>query len=110
MITAKTAKELYDNSGHEVEQFLKSQVKPLVIKAASSGKLKITIHLGSLAQFDYLDSKITPLHNAVVEKLKTLGFMCSIECYGDKYVPPGLRDDDGNGPIHQNFGIYIEWY
>jgi len=109
MITAKATKEIYDNSGHEIEQFLKRQVEPLVIKAASSGKLNVIIHLGSLEQFDYLDSKITPLHNGVVEKLIALGFMCHIECYGDKYVPPGLRDDDGNGPVHRNFGIYIGW-
>ncbi len=30
--------------------------------------------------------------------------------YGEKYVPPGLRDDhDGSGPEYRNYGYIVSW-
>lgn len=109
MITAKEAKELYDESGHEVEQFLKYTVEPEVTKAAKGGKREVMIYLGSIPPFSYAHSTITPLQTAVINKLKELGYLAEIKAYGEKYVPRGLADDDGNGPQHQNYGIQIWW-
>lgn len=109
MITATQAKELYDQSGVEVEQFLKHTVEPEVTKAAKSGKRQAFIHLGSLESYRFLDSVITPVHRQALDQLKLLGYRTVIKWGGDKYVPRGLVDDDGNGPIHQNYGIQIEW-
>lgn len=109
MITAKEAKELYDKSGQEVADYLKYTVEKEVVKAAEGGKRQVTIHLGSLEPFCYLDGVITPLQKAVEWKLKELGYRAEIKLYGDKYVPRGLADDDGNGPKHQNYGIQISW-
>jgi hypothetical protein len=109
MITAKEAKQLYDESGAEVDHFLKSKVEINVVSAAKSGKRTTFIDLGSLKSFDYLDQTITPLQKAVVAKLTELGYRAEIKLDGDWYVPRGLQDDDGNGPSHQNYGIQIGW-
>ena len=109
MITAKEAKELYDQSGQEVEDFLKHNVEQAVVKAAEGGKRQVFIHMGSVKQFEYLDRTITPLQQAVADKLKTLGYRADIKLDGDKYVPRGLADDMGNGPTIQNYGIQISW-
>lgn len=109
MITAKEAKELYDQSGVEVEEFLKYKVEPEVVKATKGGKRHVFIHLGSIEQFYNLAQIITPLYKAVIDKLGTLGYRAEITLDGDKYVPRGLADDDGIGPLHQNYGIQINW-
>ena len=109
MITATEAKELYDKSGAEVTAYLKNTVEKEVVKAAEGGKRNTIIHLGSLEPFGYLDRVITPLQWSVIDKLKELGYHAVIKLYGDKYVPRGLADDDGNGPSHQNYGIQISW-
>ena len=109
MITAKQAKQFYDDSGYEVEQFLTHSVETEVMNAAKGGKRDVFIHLGSVNQFEYLDRTITPLQQAVADKLKTLGYRADIKLDGDKYVPRGLADDNGNGPTIQNYGIQISW-
>jgi hypothetical protein len=109
MITAKEAKELYDQSGQEVEDFLKHNVEQRVKKAAEGGKRQVFIDMGSVKQFEYLQHTITPLQQAVADKLKTLGYRAEIKLDGDYYVPRGLADDDGNGPAIQNYGIVISW-
>lgn len=109
MITAKDAKQLYDKSGVEVENFLTHNVEKEVINAAKSGKRNVNIHLGTLTAFEYVDGKTTPFNRAVVDKLKSLGYAVSIQKYGESYVPRGLADDDGNGPAHTNYGFVIGW-
>jgi hypothetical protein len=109
MITAKEAKELYDQSGQEVNDFLKYKVQSKVIDAAKGGKRSTTIFLGSLEQFHHLDQVITPLEKAVVEKLKELGYHAEIKADGEFYVPRGWADDDGNGRKVQNYDIHIGW-
>ena len=109
MITAKEAKQLYDQSGAEVEQFLKSEVEKKVADAASRGKRFTFICLGTIGPYEYVEHKLTPLNWAVVERLAELGYHARVTLDGDKYVPRGLADDDGNGPSHQNYGIQIGW-
>jgi hypothetical protein len=109
MITSKEAKELYDQSGAEVEQFLKNEVEKKVTDAAKGGKRHVFIYLGSVKQFEYLDRTITPLQQAVADKLKTLGYRADIKLDGESYVPRGLADDNGPGPKVQNYGIQISW-
>lgn len=109
MLTANQAKQLYDESGHEVEQFLKNEVEKKVTDAAKGGKRQVFVYLGSVKQFDYLDRTVTPLQEAVRWKLKELGYSAEFKLDGDKYVPRGLADDNDNGPTIQNYGIQIGW-
>ena len=109
MITAKQAKQFYDDSGYETEQFLTYTVEPEVMKASKGGKRSVIISLGTLGPYDYVDQVITPLQNAVVGKLKELGYSVQVKKYGESYVPRGLANDDGSGPSHTNYGIHIGW-
>jgi hypothetical protein len=109
MITAKEAKELYDQSGQEVADYLKHSVEKKVKEAAEGGKRQVFIDMGSVRQFEYLQSTITPLQQAVADKLKELGYRVEIKLDGESYVPRGLADDNGNGPTIQNYGIQISW-
>ena len=109
MITANQALKLYQDSSVEVDEFLKLTVEPEVIKAANSGKKQTIVHLGAVAYYDYVQQKLTPLHLAVIERLKALGYIAEAKKYGESYVPRGLADDQGNGPMHTNYGIHIVW-
>ena len=109
MITAREAKELYDQSGQEITDYLKYTVEKEVVKAANGGKRQTIIHLSNLDTFRHLDQVITPLQKAVVEKLKELGYRADIKLYGDPYIPRALADDGGRGPLHRNYGIHLEW-
>lgn len=109
MITAKEAKELYDQSGAEVEQFLKNSVEKPVTDAANGGKRHVFIHLGCVPNYRHLFQEITPLQKAAREKLNELGYRVEIKLDGESYVPLGLTDNDGYGPTVQNYGIQIGW-
>jgi len=109
MITAKEAKELYDKSGQEVADYLSHHVEGYVRSAAESGKRFVFIHVGTVDPYEHVDQKLTPQNKAVVEKLQELGYRARFVLDGDKYVPRGLQDDNGNGPSHQNYGIQIGW-
>ena len=107
MINALEAKKLYDESGHEVDEFLKRYVEPEVINAAKQGKRSAIIFLGSLERYHDLNRAIKPIHKGVMAKLQTLGYTTRIDLYGDYYVPRGLQNDDGGGPEHCNYGMII---
>ena len=109
MINAKEAKALYDKSGQEVADYLKHTVEKEVTRAATAGKRKVYIHLGATRFSSEMTAKITPVHQGVVEKLKELGYVVSLAQDGASYVPPGLADDDGNGPSYTNYGFHIGW-
>ena len=108
MINAQQAKALYDESGAEVNHFLTYEVEKQVIAAAKGEKRTCTILLGS-AEVLYRTPEPDPLQKAIIAALIKLGYMAKFVSYGDKYVPRGLADDDGNGPEHQNYGIVIGW-
>lgn len=109
MITAKEAKQLYDESGAEVEQFLKNSVEKKIADAAKGGKRFVFIDLGSIRFYEHVQDKLTPLNKAVIERLVELDYRARVVLAGEPYVPRGLADDDGNGPKHQNYGIQVGW-
>ena len=109
MINAKEAKVLFDKSGQEVANYIKNKVEPVVIKAATDGKRYVFIQLGA-TQFEFeMRAKITSVDQGVVETLKELGYVVSIEQDGASYVPRGMADDEGDGPEYTNYGFHIGW-
>ena len=109
MITAQEAKQLFDQSGAEVDEFLKLSVEQKVIDAAKGGKRFVFVFLDTVGPWRQIEQELTPLHRAVVDKLLALGYRARVALDGDKYVPRGLADSNGDGPQHQNFGIQIGW-
>lgn len=109
MITAAEAKKLYDESGKEIQDYISANIEKQVINSAKSGKRSITVNIGSLNSFQYVNDYLTPLNKGVFTELKKLGYNVKVDKYGDKYVPRGLADENGNGPVHQNYGFIIGW-
>ena len=109
MINAKEAKALYDKSGQEVADYLKHTVEKEVTRAATLGKRKVYIDLGSTRFSSEMTDKITTVDLGVVEKLRELGYVVSIAQDGESYVPGGLADDDGDGPLYTDYGFHISW-
>lgn len=109
MISAKEAKILYDKSGQLVENYLKHYVEQEIINSANSGRRTVTIFLDTIENYKPLSLVITPLNYAVCERLKELGYNADITKFGDSYVPKGLADDNGDGPVYTNYGIVITW-
>lgn len=109
MITAKEAKQLYDKSDAEAEQFLSTKVEPKVIEAATQGKRCTYVFIDATDPWKRIEGEITNVHRRVIDMLIDLGYVVTLCYYGDKYVPRGLADDAGNGPEYQNYGIRVCW-
>jgi hypothetical protein len=107
MITAKEAKALYDASGIEVKKFIENTVGPKIENSAKEGKVSVFIFLNSVPL--YYTMWLTPFEQNVVKELRKLGYLVQCGYDGAEYVPVGLSDDDGDGPMHRNFGLIISW-
>lgn len=62
---------------------------------------------GSLGPHEKIS--VTPFQQRVIDALQKNGFSAKMEIYDEGYVPRGLADDDGNGPIYQNYALTIRW-
>jgi len=51
MISATEARELYEASGKEVENWIESKVKPLVVDAATAGNRYVCIYIDSIEKY-----------------------------------------------------------
>ena len=108
MITAKEAKALYNQSGAEVQAFLKNTLEKKITDAATAGKREYIHHIGAERNV-YRAPQPTPLENGVLDELKKLGYSVAYDTYGSEYVPRGMADDSGEGPMYRNYGIIIRW-
>jgi len=107
MTTTKEAKVLYDASDAEAEGLMKS-FESRIIEAAKSGKrwIVITIDSSLTTQNPQPDS----VQKRAMELLNELGYVSRwVAQDGDAYIPLGLMDDYGIGPMHVNYGIHIGW-
>ena len=107
MITAKEAKAIYDESGVEVQAFLRDKVEKPIKTAANAGNRTVFIHVGSHP--DYLTVNASPFQAAVVTELIRLGYAVKFGTDGHTYVPRSLEDNTGDGPLHKNYGFIISW-
>jgi len=106
MITAQEAKVLYDKSGSEVQDYLTHNIEKQIVSRSESGERYYTHHLGSC---EYEPPKLSPLLEGVMAELKRLEYRVMYVNFGEKYVPRGLAEDDGTGPLFQNYGFTISW-
>lgn len=109
MISAKEAKTLYAQSDAAVDAFVARNIEPLVIEAAKTGKRTIFIYRGSGRGYES-PRQPDAVESTAITRLLELGYAAVWKSReGDGYVPLGLADDDGNGPIVFNYGIQINW-
>jgi hypothetical protein len=107
MISAKEARELWNASDAKVEKFLLKTVEPAIVKAAKDGNREVKIHIGCHSHktpYNILD-----LDTNVLAKLQNLGYTAGIEWIDAAYVPRGLQNEIGEGPLHRNYGYFIRW-
>lgn len=107
MITAQEASKLYEDSGAKVTDFMKYTVEPMIRAAAESGKDHVFLYAGTAKWWKIVPAPL--FYQQLIDKLIELGFFAKWTADGQPYVPRGLSDDDGNGPLHTNFGIMIRW-
>ena len=52
---------------------------------------------------------ITEFNTLITSKLRELGFNVTMGWNGNEYIPRGLAELDGDGPLHRNYGYHISW-
>ena len=107
MITAKEAKQLYEDSGAEVEAYLADKFDNQIRKAAKDGKTSYFHHITAVNTRD--PSSAGQLEIKVMARLRELGYSVVWYRDPDTYVPRGLADDDGTGPLYSNVGLMVTW-
>lgn len=108
-ITAREARERANLSEVAAQKWLKS-IEPQIMKAADSNEFSLTFHLDCVdVTFSQRLPDLKPEIKGAVSMLKDMGYNVRYTVYGDRYVPRGLQDDDGKGPMHQNSGLIISW-
>ena len=117
MLTAAEALELVKRSDAEVEKFL-TVISPAIEAAAKDGKrtlaLSSIVNLPdhgavSLHQECSKIVNITDFQQRLCATLKEFGYSVKFAPHGDTYVPRGLADDDGYGPLYQHYTIIVYW-
>ena len=107
MITTKEAKALYDESGAEAKALLKT-FEPKIIEAAKSGKKWVIVFIDSHPTYE--TPYPTATQQRAIKMLEEFGYVSRwVAQDGAAYIPRGLMDDYGNGPMHVNYGIHIGW-
>ncbi len=106
MISAKEALELYNNSLHTLDKYLNDNFHSGIRRAAMSGYKEYFHSIGHCEGYlPNLDS----LEKKVILELQKLGYSVNYMFHGESYVPRGLADDEGNGPLHKEYGILVKW-
>ena len=108
MINAKEAKELYEQSSAGAKAYL-AKIDPLIREAATYGEQRVALYVEGLWEAEQYQSRMTPIQRRVKEELEYLGFVVTYQKNGGGYVPRGLADDDGNGPIYYDYVLVVGW-
>ena len=108
-ITAAQVRDLARNSQVAAEQFLK-QIEQKIVDAAKANQGSYMHHIDAIdVSFNTRLPELEPKLKNACEILKRFGYNVDYTVYGDRYVPRGLQDGDGNGPKYQNCGLKISW-
>lgn len=113
-ITPAEARELVTTSEQNVARYLK-RASEEIRKAAEAGKRSIDFYMNDSNErlafevSSWNKPRPSTLQQLIIDNIRKKGFGCEFKASGEQYVPRGLADDDGNGPMHQNWNIVISW-
>lgn len=108
-ISARDAHARANQSEVAAQKWLKL-IEPLIIKAADANEFSIMHHLDTIdVSFGARLPDLEPKIKGAVSMLREMGYNVTYAVYGDRFVPRGLQDDDGNGPMYQSIGLKISW-
>lgn len=116
IITAQQAAELVEQSdamidqylmkiGHAIEAAAMAGGRTLALNTVFSCDERVTFSLGPHDR----KSEHHLFQNRLMAALTSLNYRVQIEEIGEPYVPCGLIDDDGDGPMYQPYAIVIRW-
>jgi hypothetical protein len=110
MITAKEAKEIQLASEANIQKYL-TKVEVQIKECAELGLNRVALYNeGLYSSFPCgVPINTTPLQNRLITELQHVGFKAVFLKDGPSYIPKGLADDDGNGPIHNNWCVVVSW-
>lgn len=110
MITAGELRKVVETSQRQVDETL-AKIEPKLVEAAEAGEREYACYreVPWDAKSSYCAPEPTRLQQKLVDALKSFGYSAKVEMHGDAYVPRGLADDDGNGPMHQNHVLVVRW-
>lgn len=110
MITASELRRVVETSQKQIDETL-AQIEAALVKAAEDGKREHACYheVPWDAKSSYCAPEPTRLQQKLVDVLKSFGYNAKVEMHGDAYVPPGLADDDGYGPLHYNHVLVVRW-
>jgi hypothetical protein len=110
MLTAFEARKITEESDIKVDNIL-DQLDSLIRARARACKDTLSCYLPDTWYASTLREGIHPndFQRKIMNKLADHGFKVKLARDGDPYVPKGLADNEGNGPIHYNWCIVIGW-
>ena len=108
-ISAKDARERANQSEIAAQKWLKN-IEPQIIKAADANEFRFTFHMDAVdVTFAARLPDLPPQIKHAIVILEHLGYGVNYCTYGERYVPRGLQDEAGEGPLYQNIGLVISW-
>lgn len=112
MITAYDARQLAILGDSKVEDIMEKLDKKIT-ETALLGQNEFLCYGNDLwschrTEF-YRLPEPTTLQKKIIDRLGDFGYQAEMVWDGKRYVPPGLADDMGNGPEHQNYVLKISW-
>ena len=112
MITAYEARQLAIVGDSKIEAIMEKLDKEITHRAGLGQNEYVAYeHVpwnSHRTQF-YQIPEVTPIQAKIIQRLKDFGYDAEMDWDEKRYVPPGLADDDGHGPEHQNYVLRIRW-
>ena len=116
MITAEQAAQLAAQSDAMIEQYLIKighAIEAVAMAGERSLSLNTVFSCDERVSFSIGPHEKKSEHQQfrvrLINALKSFNYRAQIEMIGDSYVPRGLADDDGNGPVYQQYAIVVRW-
>ena len=109
-ITAKEALDLYETSDVAAKPIL-DKLDADIRQAAAAGKRELICTGKKLTEIAVTNTPVEPnaLQAKVIAELKRAKFRVKWGQIGEPFVPKALQTDNGDGPLHANWGISMEW-
>ena len=110
MISVEEARKLSEANDKHFNHLIDA-IGTAIKNAAEKGERVYHCYISGLWEaksISYLPVENGP-QSKVINKLRSYGYVAQLVTDGDRYVPRGLADDNGDGPEHINHVIEVKW-
>ena len=102
-------RDMISAEGDKILTEIESTIKCAAEHGDTQVELGHVIHATAIHQKQYENTKMSEVQQYVFDTLIQLGYKAAYFPVGDSYVPRGLQDDDGNGPLTTVWNLTIGW-